>query len=45
MHVTLGQAGLLPLFEDVLFSATMVSRGKPFPDLFLHAANKNGRKR
>ena len=40
MHVTLGQAGLLPLFKDVLFSASMVSRGKPFPDLFLHAANK-----
>ena len=38
MHMTLGQTGLLPHFRDVLFSATMVERGKPFPDLFLHAA-------
>ena len=42
MHVSLGQAGLLPLFENVLFSASMVQRGKPFPDLFLHAANEMG---
>ncbi len=38
MHATLGSAGLLALFSDVLFSATMVGRGKPAPDLFLHAA-------
>ena len=38
MHLTLGRTGLLPHFRDVLFSATMVERGKPFPDLFLHAA-------
>ncbi|HSF95758.1 MAG TPA: HAD-IA family hydrolase [Thermohalobaculum sp.] len=38
MRATLGGSGLLPLFEDVLFSATMVGRGKPAPDLFLHAA-------
>ncbi|WP_032917110.1 HAD family hydrolase [Mesorhizobium erdmanii] len=42
MHITLGQTGLLPLFEHALFSATMVSRGKPFPDLFLHAARTMG---
>lgn len=42
MHITLGQTGLLPLFEHALFSATMVSRGKPFPDLFLHAATTMG---
>ena len=30
--------GLLPLLEPHLFSATMVKRGKPAPDLFLHAA-------
>ncbi|WP_378948494.1 HAD family hydrolase [Mesorhizobium sp. ANAO-SY3R2] len=42
MHMTLGQAGLLPHFHDVLFSATMVKRGKPFPDLFLHAATTMG---
>ena len=38
MRATLGGAGLLPLFEDVLFSASMVRSGKPAPDLFLHAA-------
>ena len=42
MHATLGSAGLLPLFADVLFSATMVGRGKPSPDLFLHAAEVMG---
>ncbi|TGV96041.1 HAD family hydrolase, partial [Mesorhizobium sp. M2D.F.Ca.ET.145.01.1.1] len=42
MHITLGQTGLLPLFEHAMFSATMVSRGKPFPDLFLHAAKAMG---
>ena len=40
MHLTLGATGLLPFFEDVLFSASMVERGKPFPDLFLHAASE-----
>jgi len=38
MHITLGATGLLPLFEHAMFSSTMVARGKPFPDLFLHAA-------
>jgi HAD superfamily hydrolase (TIGR01509 family) len=42
MMITLGATGLLPLFEDRMFSATMVARGKPFPDLFLHAAAKMG---
>lgn len=42
MHLTLGATGLLPLFEDVLFSAWMVDRGKPAPDLFLHAAATMG---
>jgi HAD superfamily hydrolase (TIGR01509 family) len=42
MHITLGQTELLPLFEHALFSATMVGRGKPFPDLFLHAAATMG---
>lgn len=42
MHLTLGATGLLPFFEDVLFSASMVRRGKPFPDLFLHAAATMG---
>lgn len=42
MRASLGGAGLLPLFEGVLFSATMVGRGKPAPDLFLHAAKIMG---
>lgn len=42
MHITLGQTGLLPLFEHAMFSSTMVARGKPFPDLFLHAAKTMG---
>ncbi|MER9868358.1 HAD family hydrolase [Mesorhizobium sp. M0136] len=32
--------GLLALLEPHLFSAAMVARGKPAPDLFLHAADK-----
>ncbi len=35
-------AGLLGLFEPHLFSATMVARGKPAPDIFLHAAASMG---
>jgi HAD superfamily hydrolase (TIGR01509 family) len=31
-------AGLRELFEPNIYSATMVARGKPHPDLFLHAA-------
>lgn len=42
MRLTLGLTGLLPRFEGRMFSASMVSRGKPFPDLFLHAAQKIG---
>lgn len=42
MHLTLGRTGLLRHFEHALFSATMVARGKPFPDLFLHAAMTMG---
>ena len=39
---TLGLTGLLPLFEGRIYSSTMVARGKPAPDLFLHAAAKMG---
>jgi HAD superfamily hydrolase (TIGR01509 family) len=35
---TLGLAGLYRRFDPHVFSATMVGRGKPAPDLFLHAA-------
>lgn len=33
--------GLLAHFNDNLFSATMVARGKPAPDLFLYAAQRH----
>lgn len=42
MHQTLGKTGLIGHFHDVLYSASMVARGKPFPDLFLHAAQQMG---
>jgi HAD superfamily hydrolase (TIGR01509 family) len=42
MRLTLGLTGLLPLFEGRLFSAVEVERGKPHPDLFLHAARRLG---
>lgn len=42
MTFTLGLTGLLDRFEGRLFSATEVSRGKPAPDLFLHAARSMG---
>lgn len=42
MRLTLGASGLLPYFEDVLFSAYDLKRGKPHPDLFLHAAKSMG---
>ncbi|MDA0218948.1 MAG: HAD-IA family hydrolase [Proteobacteria bacterium] len=38
MAITLGAAGLLAFFEPRMFSAYDVARGKPAPDLFLHAA-------
>jgi HAD superfamily hydrolase (TIGR01509 family) len=38
MRFTLGLTGLWDLFDGRIFSASQVLRGKPFPDLFLHAA-------
>ena len=38
MRVTLGITGLWQHFEGRIFSSSEVPRGKPFPDLFLHAA-------
>jgi HAD superfamily hydrolase (TIGR01509 family) len=40
MRRTLGRTGLWELFEGRIFSATEVPRGKPAPDLFLHAASR-----
>lgn len=34
--------GLIGLFDPNLFSAVMVERGKPYPDLFLFAAERMG---
>lgn len=43
VRLTLGLTGLRSLFaDDRLFSSTMVARGKPAPDLFLHAAAAGG---
>jgi len=42
IRLSLGLTGLLPRFEGRLFSASEVPRGKPHPDLFLHAAARMG---
>jgi HAD superfamily hydrolase (TIGR01509 family) len=42
IRLALGVTGLLELLEPNLYSASMVERGKPAPDLFLHAARRMG---
>jgi len=42
MDLTLGLTGLRPLFEGRIYSGSEVERGKPWPDLFLHAARSMG---
>lgn len=42
MRFTLGLAGLYDQFAGRIFSASEVARGKPAPDLFLHAAHRMG---
>jgi HAD superfamily hydrolase (TIGR01509 family) len=42
MRTTLHLTGLLHHFEDRLFSAAEMARGKPHPDIFLHAAETMG---
>ncbi len=42
MNTSLGITGLLAHFEGRLFSGQDMKRGKPFPDLFLHAARVMG---
>jgi HAD superfamily hydrolase (TIGR01509 family) len=40
--VSLEVTGLLPVFAGRVFCASMVAKGKPAPDLFLHAAKSFG---
>lgn len=42
IELSLTVTGLWPRFRGRAFSATMVARGKPAPDLFLHAARTLG---
>lgn len=42
IRFTLGLVGLFSTFEGRIFSAEDVPRGKPAPDLFLHAASASG---
>ncbi len=42
IELSLSVTGLLPRLSPHIFSATMVERGKPAPDLFLHAAAQMG---
>ncbi|NIA68273.1 HAD family hydrolase [Pelagibius litoralis] len=42
MELTLGLTGLRGYFGDNIFSANMVARGKPHPDIFLYAAEQMG---
>ena len=42
IRLSLSLTGLLDRLEPHIFSASMVSRGKPAPDLFLHAADRMG---
>jgi len=42
IRLALSVAGYSGLFEPHIFSATMTPRGKPHPDLFLHAARQMG---
>ncbi|WP_423811391.1 HAD-IA family hydrolase [Pseudohongiella acticola] len=42
MRTTLGRTGLLRHVEGRLFSTSDVGRGKPFPDIYLHAAREMG---
>lgn len=42
IRLSLSLTGLLALLEPHIYSASMVERGKPAPDLFLHAARGMG---
>ncbi|VAV96179.1 Putative phosphatase YieH [hydrothermal vent metagenome] len=40
MDITLGLTGLKGFFQDNIFSVSQVKRGKPYPDLYLYAAEQ-----
>jgi len=42
MQMTLGKTGLIEFFEGNIFSTSEVERGKPHPDIYLHAAASMG---
>ena len=42
MRMTLGRTGLMRFFEGNIFSTSDVERGKPHPDIYLHAARSMG---
>jgi len=42
MATTLGRSGLSRFFDSNLFSASEVAKPKPFPDIYLHAAQSMG---
>ena len=42
IRLCLTKTGLIGYFEPNIFSASMVTNGKPAPDLFLHAARTMG---
>jgi len=42
IRLSLSLTGLLEMLEPHIYSAQMVARGKPAPDLFLHAAEEMG---
>jgi beta-phosphoglucomutase-like phosphatase (HAD superfamily) len=42
MQLTLGKTGLIDFFDGNIFSTSEVERGKPHPDIYLHAAERMG---
>ena len=42
MEMTLGKTGLMQYVEGKVFSTSEVERGKPHPDIYLHAAASMG---
>jgi len=42
MDITLASSGLMPRVAGRIYNSAMVARGKPAPDLFLHAAKSMG---